>query len=126
MAWVATGTSERDRELILGPGGVGRVHVVEYGWLERMRTAELFAYRLPATSFRPFGEPTPHAHVSTEVVVPLGPAEAVGDLFRLHEEAEIELRVVANLWVFVDAASVSSLGFSGIRLANARPRELHA
>jgi len=126
MAWVVPSASQRDRELILGAGGVGRVHVVEYGWLERIRTVELFAYRLPALSFRPFGEPTPHAHVSSEAVEPLGAAEAVGDLFRLHEGAGIELRVVGNLWAFVDAARVSSVGFSGIRLANGRPRELQA
>jgi hypothetical protein len=36
--------------------------------------------------------------------------------------------VLPNLWPFVDAAAGSSLGFSGIRLGNARPRpsELHA
>lgn len=125
MAWVTPTASRRDRELILGVGGAERVHVVEYGWLERMRTVQLFAYRLPAVSFRPFGEPTLHAHVSTEAVEPLGAAEAVGDLFGLHEGAGIELRVVRNLWAFVDAASASSLGFSGIRLANGRPSELH-
>lgn len=84
-----------------------------------------FAYRLPAVSFRAFGEPTPHAHVSTEAVEPLGQAEAVGDLFGLYAGAGIELRVAGNLSAFVDAASASSLGFSGIRLGNARPRELH-
>jgi len=47
-----------------------------------------------------------------------------GDLLSLHEEAGIQLRVLPNLWDFWDAVIVSSLGFSGIRLRNARPRLL--
>ncbi|GAA1022706.1 MULTISPECIES: DUF6886 family protein [Amycolatopsis] len=117
MAWATPSTTDVDRERILG--GDERVHAVEYRWLEALRTVKLFAYRLPSASFRPFGE---HAHVATEPVEPLGPAEPVGDLLRLHEEAGIQLRVLANLWPFWDAAAASTAGFSGIRLRNARPR----
>lgn len=117
MAWATPRTTEDDRERILG--GDDRVHAVEYRWLDALRTAKLFAYRLPSTSFRPFGE---HACVATEPVVPLGPAEPVGDLLRLHEEAGIQLRVLPNLWPFWDAVTASTAGFSGIRLRNARPR----
>jgi hypothetical protein len=46
----------------------------------------------------------------------------VGDLLRLHEQAGIQLRVLPNLWPFWDAVVASTLGFSGIRLRNARPR----
>ncbi|MGW7532698.1 DUF6886 family protein [Amycolatopsis sp. NPDC054798] len=120
MAWATPSTTDDDRARIIGTGD--RVHAVEYRWLDALRTAELFAYRLPAASFRPFGEPVPHAHVATEPVEPLGPAEPVGDLLRLHEEAGIELRVLANLWPFWDAVTASTAGFSGIRLRNAQPR----
>ncbi|WP_425285716.1 DUF6886 family protein [Amycolatopsis rubida] len=58
----------------------------------------------------------------TPRVEPLGPAEPVGDLLRLHEGAGIQLRVLANPWPFWDAATASTAGFSGIRLRNARPR----
>lgn len=44
----------------------------------------------------------------------------MGDLFALHEEAGIELRVLPELWRFWDAVAASTLGFSGIRLRNAR------
>ncbi|MDX8048732.1 hypothetical protein SK571_05025 [Lentzea sp. BCCO 10_0798] len=98
-----------------------RVHAIEYGWLERMRTVELYAYRFDIRRFQPFED---HAHVATEPVVPLGPAERVGDLFALHEEAGIELRVLANLWPFWDAVTASTLEFSGIRLRNALPRSV--
>ncbi len=62
MAWVVPGTTVGDRERILGPGGGVRVHAIEYGWLERLRTVSLFAYRFPAAQFRPFGDA---AYVST-------------------------------------------------------------
>jgi hypothetical protein len=60
--------------------------------------------------------------VSTEPVKPLGPAEPVGDLLGLHETAGIELRVLNTLWCFWDKVIASTLGFSGIRLHNAKPR----
>lgn len=112
---------------VLTIAGTARVHAVEYGWLERMRTAELYAYRFDAAPFRPFGEKGAgggHAMVAAETVVPLGPAERVGDLFALHEEAGIELRVLANLWPFVDEVVAGPLEYSGIRLRNALPRSV--
>jgi hypothetical protein len=123
MAWVTPETTEADRAHILGPGGGARVHAVEYGWLGAIQTVKLFAYRLPAAPFEPFDSPVPHAHVATRPVEPLGPAEPVGDLLRLHEEAGIQLRVLPGLWPFWDTVTTSSLGFSGIRLRNARPRQ---
>jgi len=122
MAWARAGAAPADRDTILGPGGGDRVHAIEYGWLEAVRTARLFAYRLPAASFAPVGEPEPHALVSVEPVEPLGPAEPVGSLLGLHEEAGIQLRVLPSLWPFWDAVIASTLGYSGIRLRHARPR----
>jgi hypothetical protein len=122
MAWTTPGTTESDRLSILGPGGGTRIHAIEYGWLDRMRTAELYAYRLPADRFRPFPADEPHAQVATTVVRPLGPPERVGDLFALHADAGIQLRVLPNLHEFWDAVITSTLAFSGIRLRNAAPR----
>lgn len=129
LAWPNTTTTPVDAGRILGPAG-SRVHAVEYVWLERMRTVRLYAYRLPATSFRPFaepeparrgGEPEPSAHVAQVPMRPLCAPELVGDLFALHDAAGIELRVLPRLWGFWDAVAASTLGFSGIRLRNARP-----
>jgi hypothetical protein len=122
MAWVTPETSAVDRERIVGAGCGERVHAIEYGWLDRMREIRLFAYRLPAAAFRPFGAPVPHGHVTTEPVEPLGPPEPVGDLLALHEAAGIQLRLLENLWPFWDHVIASTLDFSGIRLRNARPR----
>ena len=120
MAWATERTTKRDRDRVLGPGGGERVHAVEHGWVKRMAKVKLFAYRLPAEAFRPFGDP-PHAQVCTAAVEPLGKPEPVGDLFRLHEEAGIQLRVLPNLWPFWRVVVDTTLGFSGIRLLNARP-----
>ena len=123
MAWTLATTTHEDRTLILGPGGGDRVHAIEYGWLEAMRTVRLYAYRFAAEDFRPFGDAhQPHAHVSERPVRPLGPPEPVGDLLALHAQAGIQLRVLPNLWPFWDAVIASTLGFSGIRLGNATPR----
>ncbi|HTJ69568.1 MAG TPA: hypothetical protein VL551_18670 [Actinospica sp.] len=121
MAWLTAQTTDEDRDRILGPGGGERVHAVEYGWLEALRTVSLYAYRFAAADFRPFGRHA-SAHVCEHEVRPLGPAEPVGDLLELYEAAGIQLRVLPNLWTFWDAVTASSLGFSGIRLRNARPR----
>lgn len=121
-AWVGSATSAVDRDRIVGAGCGDRIHAIEYDWLDPMRSTRLFAYRLPATGFRPIGEPEPHAVVATEPVEPLGPPEPVGDLLELHARAGIQLRVLPNLWPFWDEVVASSLNFSGIRLRNARPR----
>lgn len=122
MAWANPETTQSDRDRILGPGGGDRVHAIEYGWLEAMRTVRLYAFRLPAAAFRPIGTPVPNAHVSTKTVLPLDEPEPVGDLLRLHEECGIQLRVLNNLWPYWDAVVSTTLSFSGIRLRYARPR----
>ncbi|WP_328368595.1 DUF6886 family protein [Micromonospora zamorensis] len=122
MAWVLPTTSRADRDRVVGAGCGERVHAIEYGWLEAMQRVRLFAYRLPADRFQLFGTPEPHALVAVEPVTPLGPPEPVGDLLRCHAEAGIQLRVLNNLWSFWDVVANSSVGFSGIRLRNARPR----
>ena len=120
MAWTTPTTLPDDQDRLLGPAA-SRLHAVEYGWLDALRTTRLYAYRLPANAFTPFGEDA-HAHVATGPVTPLGPAEPVGDLLGLHEQAGIHLRVLDNLWPLWDRITTSTLGFSGIRLRNARPR----
>lgn len=122
LTWPGPETTAADRERVAGPGGGDRVHAVEYGWLERLRTTRLYAYRFPAAPFRPFGEPYPHAMVAERAVEPLGPPEPVGDLFDRHAEAGIQLRVLPRLWPFFAAVVATTMRFSGIRLHNAAPR----
>jgi hypothetical protein len=123
LVWAGPATTPADRDRFLGAGGGTRVHAVEYSWVPALLTVRLFAYRLPADRFRPFGDPgEPHAYVSEEPVEPLGPPAPVGDLLACHADAGIELRVFDSLWPFWDAVTASTAGFSGIRLRNARSR----
>lgn len=122
MAWIVPTTTDADRERIIGAGSGVRVHAIEYSWLPAIQSVRLYAYRLPAAPFRAIGSPESHAMVATEPVTPLGPPEPVGDLLSLHEQAGIQLRVLDNLWPFWDCVIISTLGFSGIRLRNAKPR----
>ena len=46
--WATPVTTGRDAELL---GGSTRVHIVERGWVEPMRRARVYAYRLPEASF---------------------------------------------------------------------------
>lgn len=119
MAWVASRTTEADQLRILGPSAT-RVHMIEYAWLERVQTAQVFAYRFNASDFEPYGDPTdPHALVARHPVRSLSPPEPVGDLLALHEQAGIEVRLVHSLWPWWRAVITTTVGFSGIRLANA-------
>ena len=117
IAWVGPSTTPYDRDRIIGAGSGTRVHAIEYDWLDAMRSVKLYAYRLPASAFTEYDA----AVVATTEVRPLGPAERVGDLFDLHAEAGIQLRVLPRLHEFWSAVISSSLEFSGIRLRNARP-----
>ena len=51
--WPVSATTPEDRERFFGQGAANRVHVIEAGWLNRMRACRLYAYRLPAEAFRP-------------------------------------------------------------------------
>jgi len=117
MAWVGPSTTPEDRDRIIGAGSGTRVHAVEYSWLDSMRSVELYAYRLPADVF----EEHDAAVVATTEVRPLGRPERVGDLFELHDEAGIQLRVLNRLHDFWSQIMVSTLEWSGIQLRNARP-----
>jgi hypothetical protein len=123
LVWAGPATTAADRDRLIGAGGGTRVHAIEYAWLPALLTTKLYAYRLPADRFRPFGEAgRPHAQVAEEPVEPLGPSEPVGDLLACHAAAGIQLRVLDNLWPYWDAVVASTALFSGIRLGNAAPR----
>ncbi|RSM72771.1 hypothetical protein DMB66_04520 [Actinoplanes sp. ATCC 53533] len=119
LAWPGPRSTAADRRFLFDR----RMHAIEYGWLPALQAVRLYAYRFDAAPFRPFGSPQPHAMVATAPVIPLGPAEPVGDLLALHEAAGIQFRLVANLWSVMDEIVASTLRFSGIRLRNAKPRK---
>jgi hypothetical protein len=116
--WAAPGTTAADAALLAGSS---RVHAVEGGWLQRIQTAQVVAYRLPESTFAPDPEVGGY-WLSTETVAPLEVLE-LGDLLLLHADAGIELRIVPNLWPLWNRVSGSTLEFSGIRLRNAVPAD---
>jgi hypothetical protein len=120
MAWSLPSTTTADRDLVLGPAAMERVHVIEYGWLDAITRCRLFMYRLPAADFRPIHGGAPHALVSESTVRPLGPAEAVGNLLARHADAGIELRLLTNLRPWWERVLTTTLGHSAIRLRNAQ------
>jgi hypothetical protein len=114
--WAESTTSEEDVERFLDAERTRRVHVVEPAWFERMHTQRVLAYRMPE---RTFVENSDRFWISAEPVEPLELVE-LGDLVERHEAAAIELRTEPDLLGFWNEVIESSLGFSGIRLRNAR------
>jgi Family of unknown function (DUF6886) len=114
--WADSGTTGEDVARFLAGDRSRRVHVVEPDWLEPMRTTRVFAYRMPEQCFV---ENEDRFWISAEPVEPLELVE-LGDLVARHEAAGIELRTESKLPGFWDEVIASSLGFSGIRLRNAR------
>ena len=120
--WAGPRTTDADLARFLDGRRERRVHVIEEGWLERVRNARLYLYRLPAEPFMQDRE-TLGYWMSRAAVDPL---ELVGidDLIGRHAKAGILLRAVTNLWPLWDAVVESALEFSGIRLRNAVPRRV--
>ena len=116
--WATPVTTGRDAELL---GGSTRVHIVERGWVEPMRTARVYTYRLPEASFAEDLDVRGY-WLGRETVVPDQTVE-LGDLVERHATAGIELRVVDNLWPIWSRVVASLLEFSGIRLRDALPAE---
>lgn len=97
-----------------------RVHAIETVWLAPMRATTLYRYTLPGESFVPWAE-APGQWVSPTAVEPIGVAP-VGDLIALHAAADIELRIVPDLWPLHDLAVSDRWDFSIVRMRNAQPR----
>jgi len=116
--WPVSSTTPQDRERFFGQSAANRVHVIEAGWLERVRACRLHAYRLPAACFRP--HLVGGYWVTDEQVDAIDRVDA-GDLLERHASARIELRVTPSIWPFWRRVTDSSVGFSGSRLRNAAP-----
>ena len=117
--WPVSTTTEQDRERFFGQSAAGRIHVMEAGWLQRMRACRLYAYQMPADAFRP------HEAVGGYWVAGQ-PVEAIAqvvidDLVDIHARARIELRITPSIWPFWRRIRTSTVAFSGSRLSNSAP-----
>ncbi len=111
---------ERERFETVFATSARRVHAIELGWLERMRSTAVYRYEMPLGPFMPWDEASGQ-WVAHEVVEPLS-VEPLGDLLALHEAARIELRLVPSLWPLIDLVTSDDWDFSIVRKANAAPR----
>jgi hypothetical protein len=117
--WRASKPLTETGRSLLGTGL--RMHAIESGWLDRMRACRMYVYRFDPASFGVHNASA--GYFSTkETIKPLS-VEPAGDLLVLHASANIELRVVPNLWPVIDAITASGLEFSIIRKMNALPRD---
>lgn len=114
--WAAADTSDDDVERYLRGDRSLRVHVIQEDWLEELRGARLYAYRLPPETFELQDEIAGY-YVSQVAVEPIA-VEELADLERKHAEAGIDLRVTRDLRALWDGVIGSTLAFSGIRLRN--------
>ena len=112
------GISDEDRERFFGQSAANRVHVMETGWLGRMRDCRLYAYRLPAEAFRP--HEVGGYWIADEQVDAIEQV-AIGDLVQRHASAGIELRITPSIWPFWRRVANSTVEFSGSRLGNSAP-----
>jgi hypothetical protein len=114
--WADSTTPQAAVERFLGGDRKHRLHVVEPAWLDALRTTRVVAYRLPEETFV---ENEDRFWISAAPVEPLELVE-LGDLVERHKAAAIELRIEEDLLGLWDEVIASGLGFSGIRLRNAR------
>jgi hypothetical protein len=116
--WAVSGTTPEDRERFFGQSAASRIHVMETGWLERMRECDLYAYRFPAEPFRPHG--VGGYWVSDEQVDAIERV-VIDDLVGSHARGGIELRITPSIWPFWRRVASSTVEFSGSRLRNSAP-----
>lgn len=117
--WPSLRTTPADRERWFAGIDAKMVIAVESGWLERVRTTELYRYTMPPAGFVRNDETAGH-WVCRETVVPAS-AEPVGDLLAALVEANVELRVTPRLTELWQLVIASTLEYSGTRLRNAVP-----
>ena len=111
-------TSVEDKERFLA--GSKAVVAIESGWFAKCLEAVLHLYEFDPASFTCTDE-TAGYYTATCSVQPLGETRVPTPLQKILERG-VELRVLPSLWQLRDAVAESSLGFSIIRMRNARPR----
>ncbi len=97
-----------------------RVHAIESGWLERMRSTPIYRYDFEPGGFYEWEEANGQWIAECDVVPTA--VTPLGDLLEAHARAGIELRIVPSLWPLHDLALERKFDFSIVRMHNARPR----
>jgi hypothetical protein len=114
-------TSDDDRRAFFTVSDTQSVVAIEQAWLPALRRARLHVYQFARDDFV-LEDAIAAYYVSTLAVAPISDRPVADLLIELCTRA-IELRVLSSLWPLRDAVVASSLGFSIIRMRNARPRD---
>jgi hypothetical protein len=118
--WPVSATTPEDRERFFGQSAANRIHVMEAGWLSRMRDCRLYAYRLPADPFRP--HEVGGYWVADEPLTAIDQV-VIDDLLGRHADAGIELRITPSIRPFWRRVTDSTVEFSASRLRNSSTRQ---
>jgi len=102
----------------LGPSCA--VVALESAWLDRIRATTLYRYHFSESTFTCVDACAGYYH-SHHAIEPLQ-IDRITDLLAALATAEVEIRILPNLWPLRDTIVASSLPFSMIRMRNARPR----
>jgi hypothetical protein len=116
--WAIEGTTAEDRERWTSGLSPRFFMALESTWLDRLRSAKLFRYRMPEAGFV-LDDVTAGHHVAREIMKPLA-IEPVGDLLSALAAAQVELRITPRLGPLWHRIKESTLEHSGTRLRNAQ------
>jgi Family of unknown function (DUF6886) len=114
--WAVGSTTDEDVDAWLDGDPTRRVAVIECGWLERIRSVKLYAYRMPREPFDVVQDD--RFYIASSTVDPIERV-VLGDLLARHAAEGIELRIAPTLYPLWDRVVATTLDFSGIRLRNA-------
>jgi hypothetical protein len=95
--------------------------VVEHRWLSRLRQAALKVHHLDPANFMLL-DATAGYWVS-ERAARVQDVREVDDCLTVMGQRDVEVRLAASLWPYVDAVVAAGGEFSAIRMRNAHPRQ---
>ncbi|SFI34202.1 hypothetical protein SAMN02799624_00466 [Paenibacillus sp. UNC496MF] len=117
--WTEAETTAEDRERFFGFSRASHIVAVEAGWLDRIRDAKLYRYAFEPGPFESYDGNAGY-YVARHEVEPAS-VERVDDCLGLLAAAGVEVRVTPSLHPLKEALPASTVNFSMIRMANARP-----
>ena len=100
--------------------GHERVIAVEMEWYERLKSAQLYLYEFPHEPFT-LVDAIAGYFISPQPVEPKS-VKTISNLIERIVEHGYKLRLLPNLWPLREAAIVSTVQYSIIRIRNAKPK----
>ncbi|MBU1307123.1 MAG: hypothetical protein KKF33_16595 [Alphaproteobacteria bacterium] len=115
--WSVPSSTPGDVQSLLGSDSA--VIAIEASWLDRVQSASLTCYTMPADGFTELDANAGY-WINPGAVVPLA-SRSVSDLPAQIASRATALRVLPSLWPLHSAVAASTLAFSMIRMRNAAP-----